>query len=447
MRLFSLDELEKEGFRIYKLEINRLQSKELITSLINELKNGGIIVQPIHLIDLQVVLNAGRSVINPRSDVEKRKRKIESVDDLSERELKWLNEGKLLVILDGNHRYTSLKTVLDDNSTPESIENNIRLRRDTYFTIDRRIKTKEDLNKTFLEINTQRSNISNEDIIPYILEAFGNVGGPYRYDLALYSLTTAGRDGIKTTESNDFIPFNYKTAQFLCNGCGKTSPIYNNTDRLREIAIVGKEGFCDKMIMSSNNFEDLIMIPYVFEINLSKNFKKNFKRLVYNDKNSFMKHLMDNYEKRNSIDSIHFTFGDIELIRNNFLPIFYSFVSNEIANESLLNEYLEIKGEDLCTDYKITATTKRRELMISKFSDFLRNLDAEKINKSIEDFALLKDKFYDEVINLEISEKNLLEARKEQEISKISTANYKNKHNHLFKNQKQSVLAMYNFRN
>jgi hypothetical protein len=350
---------------------------------------------------------------------------------ISDRDKDRLENGKLLVILEGNHRYTSVENVINDQSLSEEQKKEVLIKAE--YVIDYGIQTKEELNHAFLEINTVRNNVSNEDIIPYILQL--GTKGVYSYDLAIYALTTT-----------PYHSFNYRVAQYLCNGCDKLSYIYNNINRLKELAEIEKDKIVkDEMIISSESFEKSIYIPYVFETELFNNFSKKYEKLVYNGDKVFMKNLMSVFGNRNLVDRSSVTPEMNKLIKNNFLEVFYSFLSNCISNTSFLNTYIEIKGENLNTVNSVSAWKRRLDLIEDTFIEYIESLDSNNIENAIEYYKNLKNKFDTEVSSIVNAEYELRHSF-ENDSSQTASANYKNKHRTLLKDRKPSILAMYIFK-
>jgi hypothetical protein len=166
---------------------------------------------------------------------------------------------------------------------------------------------------------------------------------------------------------------------------------------------------------------------------------------VYNGDKVFMKNLMSVFGNRNLVDRSSVTPEMNKLIKNNFLEVFYSFLSNCISNTSFLNTYIEIKGENLNTVNSVSAWKRRLDLIEDTFIEYIESLDSNNIENAIEYYKNLKNKFDTEVSSIVNAEYELRHSF-ENDSSQTASANYKNKHRTLLKDRKPSILAMYIFK-
>ena len=403
---YSVKELEDLGIRIYQSNVNRLQDERLINTFKTHLLGGGRFETPGKLVNARECLKAGRVLYRSHKVSGKKTLKVAGVEDFTSAELDDFNQGRCLVVFDGNHRYSSMLRAIElakSEKEKEEIKNN------TFFNYENIPAGR--LSEVFLEINTQFNQIDNQDYIPYILKNHGGKGGTgtlYEFDYALDACQRAKYTGNKDREGL----FNYTGSLLICTG-GIRPRAYSEKESLFLLAKKGKEGLeLPHQCKSSELFKRYILVPYLFERNIVLN--KMDHALIFKNNLRFLSRFLNTAK----------TPGEA--------VAFAAFLTESADAKNFLKEFRLYRTIRSTGGREIISSNLQRDAFFKeKWEEFKKNCD-EKDQERI--FAKIKEDFDKEV--------NLLK-EKEEIYKKGNKGAYTANHNKMIASAKLSVVAMY----
>lgn len=405
---YSVQELEEMGIRIFTSNVNRLQDERLIKTFEAHLLSGGKYQTPGKLVNARECIKAGRILYRSHKVSGKKTLRIAGIGDFTPAELEDFNNGRCLVVFDGNHRYNAMINAIELATSQEQVK---QIKESVFFNYED-IPAPQ-LSEVFLEINTQINAIDNQDYIPYILKNHGgksDSGALYEFDYALDACQRAKYTG----EKDCLEGFNYTGSLLICTG-GIRPRAYNDKTSLFNLAKKGKEGMeLPSVCKSAEAFKKNILVPYLFEKNLGP-LNKMDHGLVFKNNLRFMHRLLNIDTKASSNDIIAFT---------QFLT------ENSEEGRKFLRDYRlcrTIRGKD---DHGgIYTSNMQRDTMLSvKWEEFL------KTGYPVEDITNIENSFNSEVQSLK---------NKEDSYKRGNKGAYTANHKKLMAASKLSVVAMY----
>ena len=427
MREFkTIQALKEEGYKIFRMHINRLYNLGLIGKFSAHLNDGGEIIEPGYLVTARVMFKYGRKIVDDSG-------KTYSPDMLKPGEKKQVEDGKWLVVLDGSHRYTS---ILDNLETCKTEKNRKELREKMVFQINKNDLSESELNRIFFDLNTMKNMIDTQDYIPYIIMTHGSTG-EYSYDCALNSCILAGYKG--DSKRNGL--FDFPTARLICSG-GYTPNAYRDNKSTLNIVLNGKGKIKDDTVKNSEAFEKYILIPYVFEKTLEhvylkgkSNMNNGEKGLIYQNKQSLITNLFNVIrDPRFELYLEHLNVeGDKKLV---------AFVYDCISSHDILKQYKDFKTIRRMGElYGYSAIAQRYDFIFNLVKDWGKTTTSEKIEST---WSMIKAEFDSKVNEMVEKEKQYLEHLDMKNPS--SRGAYMTNHKKLVEDKPLSVQAMFNFK-
>ena len=409
---YSVQELEEMGIRIFTSNVNRLQDERLIKTFEAHLLSGGKYQTPGKLVNARECIKAGRILYRSHKVSGKKTLRVAGIEDFTPAELEDFNNGRCLVVFDGNHRYNAMLGAIELATSQEQVK---QIKESVFFNYED-IPAPQ-LSEVFLEINTQINSIDNQDYIPYILKNHGgksDSGALYEFDYALDSCQRAKYTG----EKDCMCGFNYTGSLLICTG-GIRPRAYNDKTSLFNLAKKGKEGMeLPSVCKSAEAFKKFVLVPYLFEKNLGP-LNKMDHSLVFRNNLRFMYRLLNVNGSATAETVVGFT---------KFLT------ENSEEGRKFLRDYRlcrTIRGKAATEVY--SSNTQRNVMFDSKWNEFRR----EYPSSSIKDI-------FKEVENDFMAEVQSLKA-KEESYKKGNKGAYTANHNKLIAASKLSVVAMYTY--
>ena len=407
---YSVQELEEMGIRIFSSNVNRLQDERLISTFRTHLLSGGKYQTPGKLVNAKECIKAGRVLYRSHKVSGKKTLRVAGIKDFTPAELDDYNNGRCLVVFDGNHRYNAMLRAIELATSPEQIKT---IKGNVFFNYEDIPESQ--LSEVFLEINTQINAIDNQDYVPYILKNHGGKGDLYEFEYALDACQRAKYTGEKEQRNL----FNYTGSLLICTG-GIRPRAYNDKSSLFNLAKRGKEGMeLPSVCKSAEAFKKCILIPYLFEKNLGP-LNKMDHDLVFKNNLRFMYRLLNSNTSSPSLEN--------SVVFTKFLT------ENSEEGRKFLRKYRlcrTIRGKDGREVY--SSNIQRNIMFDQKWDEFNKEYSLKSIKEIFEE---IKNSFLSEVQSLK---------EKEDTYKKGNKGAYTANHNKLIAASKLSVVAMYTY--
>jgi len=405
---YSVLELESMGIRIFLSNVNRLQDERLISTFKTHLLSGGKYQTPGKLVNAKECIKAGRVLYRSYKVSGKKTLRVAEIKDFTPAELNDYNNGRCLVVFDGNHRYNAMLRAIELATSPEQVK---LIKGSVFFNYENIPESQ--LSEVFLEINTQINTIDNQDYVPYILKNHGGKSDLYEFEYALDACQRAKYTGEKDRGGL----FNYTGSLLICTG-GIRPRAYNDKTSLFNLAKRGKEGMeLPSECKSADAFKKYILVPYLFEKNLGP-LNRIDHDLIFKNNLRFMYRLL-------VIDS---TSPETTVVFTKFLT------ENSEEGRKFLRDYRlcrTIRGKDGREVY--SSNIQRNVMFNNKWNEF----NSESHSVPIKDiFRDIEDSFMSEVQSLR---------EKEESYKRGNKGSYTANHNKLIAASKLSVVAMYTY--
>ena len=404
---YSVLELESMGIRIFSSNVNRLQDERLISTFKTHLLSGGKYQTPGKLVNAKECIKAGRVLYRSHKVSGKKTLRVAGIKDFTPAELEDYNNGRCLVVFDGNHRYNAMLRAIELATSPEQVK---IIKGNVFFNYEDIPESQ--LSEVFLEINTQINAIDNQDYVPYILKNHGGKSDLYEFEYALDACQRAKYTG----EKERGCLFNYTGSLLICTG-GIRPRAYNDKTSLFNLAKRGKEGMeLPSVCKSAEAFKKYILVPYLFEKNLGP-LNKMDHDLIFKNNLRFMYRLL-----------IGSTSAETTVVFTKFLT------ENIEEGRKFLRDYRLcrcIRGKDGREVY--SSNIQRNVMFNSKWNEFNKESHSTPI-KDI--FKEVEDSFMSEVQSLK---------EKEESYKRGNKGAYTANHNKLIAASNLSVVAMYTY--